>query len=65
MIEKYVKSKDCINIGKRDILIFYWDYDKYDMNSIDNFFEHVHNIFPTNKILFIPKGIEWEVVKNE
>lgn len=48
-----------------DTLCIYWDFDKYPMDIAKDFFKTVEKVFPENQILFLPRGSQMEVVKNE
>lgn len=60
-----LKSFNEITLKQGDTLIIYWDFDKYPMEIAKDFFKVIEKVFPENQILFIPKGSQMEVVKNE
>lgn len=42
-----------------------WDFEEFDVDDLDQFHKIVSRVFPNNQILFIPKGTEIGVIKNE
>lgn len=53
----------CLTIG--DTLVIYWDFEKYCLDEAQEFFKILEKGFPNNQVIFIPKGSEIGVIKNE
>ena len=57
---------DVLNyLNPGDTLVILWDFDKFNPNDLDQFHKIVSKAFPDNQVLFIPKGTEIGVIKNE
>ena len=54
-----------ITLNPGDTLIMLWDFEEFDADDLDQFHKIVSKVFPNNQILFIPKGTEIGVIKNE
>ena len=54
-----------ITLNPGDTLVMLWDFDKFNPNDLDQFHKIVSKAFPDNQVLFIPKGTEIGVIKNE
>lgn len=52
-----------LNLG--DTLIMLWDFNEFNADDLNEFHKAVSRVFPNNQILFIPKGTEIGVIKNE
>lgn len=54
-----------ITLNPGDTLIMLWDFEEFDVDDLNQFHKKVSRVFPDNQILFIPKGTEIGVIKNE
>lgn len=54
-----------ITLNPGDTLIMLWDFEEFDINDLNQFHKIVSKAFPDNQVLFIPKGTEIGVIKNE
>ncbi len=54
-----------ITLNPGDTLIMLWDFEEFDVDDLNQFHRKVSRVFPDNQILFIPKGTEIGVIKNE
>lgn len=54
-----------ITLNPGDTLVMLWDFEEFDVDDLDQFHKIVSKVFPNNQILFIPKGTEIGVIKNE
>lgn len=54
-----------LSLSPGEILVIFWDYDKYDLGSAQCYHEELKDIFPENKIILIPKETKLGVIKNE
>lgn len=60
-----LKAWNEISLTPGDTLLIYWELDKYDIDTAQEFYKLVKKVFPGVNILFLPKGTEIGVVKNE
>ena len=42
-----------------------WDFYEFNADDLNEFHKAVSSVFPNNQVLFIPKGTEIGVIKNE
>lgn len=54
-----------ITLNPGDTLIMLWDFNEFNADDLNEFHKAVSSVFPNNQILFIPKGTEIGVIKNE
>ena len=54
-----------IILNPGDTLIMLWDFEEFDADDLNQFHKIVSKAFPDNQVLFIPKGTEIGVIKNE
>lgn len=54
-----------VTLNSGDTLIMLWDFNEFNADDLNEFHKAVSSVFPNNQILFIPKGTEIGVIKNE
>ena len=54
-----------ITLNPGDTLVMLWDFEEFDVDDLNQFHKIVSKVLPDNQILFIPKGTEIGVIKNE
>lgn len=60
-----LKEWNEITLNPGDTLIMLWDFNEFNADDLNEFYKAVRSVFPDNQILFIPKGTEIGVIKNE
>ena len=54
-----------VTLSPGDTLIMLWDFNEFNADDLNEFHKAVSSVFPNNQVLFIPKGTEIGVIKNE
>ena len=54
-----------VTLNPGDTLIMLWDFNEFIADDLNEFHKAVSRVFPNNQVLFIPKGTEIGVIKNE
>lgn len=54
-----------VTLNPGDTLIMLWDFNEFNADDLSEFHKAVSSVFPNNQVLFIPKGTEIGVIKNE
>ena len=54
-----------VTLNPGDTLIMLWDFNEFNADDLNEFHKAVSRVFPNNQVLFIPKGTEIGVIKNE
>lgn len=60
-----LKEWDKVTLKSGDTLVMSWDFEKFDRDVLNELHKIISKIFPNNRILFIPKGTEIGVIKDE
>lgn len=60
-----LKEWNELSLAPGDTLLIYWDFDKYGMDTAQDFYKLVEKVFPGINILFMPKETGVGVIKSE
>ena len=64
IIPKLVQHNELI-LAREDTVVLYVDFNKYSMDTAQEFYKLLEKVFPQNQILILPKDTRMEVVRNE
>ena len=60
-----LKEFNELSLTHGDVLVVYWDFEKYPLDEAFEFFKIIQKAFPYNQVLLLPSGSKLEVIKND
>lgn len=60
-----LKKFNEITLSRGDTLVVYWDFERYPLDTAQDFFNIIQKAFPENQVLFVPIEVKMGVIKDD